>query len=479
MKKFFVFLLLLVSAAWAEDIVVLTETPVAEFTLPDGQVLKNAYVWRRNSAGLMIIHDGGNFFLNYKMLPDAWRAAYLGAPVEEVVKESDAEVEPELERDRYGALPYLEKVPELDAEVRDALLQADSLSLLEHDMLVMALMQAMLDEERKEAERLFLILDEKGYDWEALELEPLEAEWLYELCATCDGTGKCAATCARCDGSGECVKCVENENPHFKRKSAGKKTSKHRKQRKSKDDKGTSDHCTECRNTQACQKCNGEGKLDPVCKKCRGTGKLVNRAYCDAMRNHVLRKNTLSITGREAASIAAYESTGVADMLGELTELSPDALRYYRSSESDDTMDMQMLIAGFMHRLGQEELKEAKRFGWMIEINYPEQEQFEIERYIAPCEKCRRRGTVNRKCRTCSGSGDCVSCDGQGMTGSLKNLPCNACEKSGNCVVCEGDGKEQVKCTTCDGRGSTIDQTRAQIKLGLLIDELNAHYRSR
>ena len=52
----------------AGEIVVLTETPVTEFSLPDGSVLQNAYVWRRSSQGLMIMHDGGNYFLNFNLL---------------------------------------------------------------------------------------------------------------------------------------------------------------------------------------------------------------------------------------------------------------------------------------------------------------------------------------------------------------------------------------------------------------------------
>ena len=45
----------------AEEIVVLTETKVLEFTLPDGSVLTNAYAWRTDSRGIMIMHDGELF----------------------------------------------------------------------------------------------------------------------------------------------------------------------------------------------------------------------------------------------------------------------------------------------------------------------------------------------------------------------------------------------------------------------------------
>ena len=83
MKKLILMCVLALAAvAGAEEIVVLGETPVAEFTLPDGSTLKNAFVWRRSSEGLMIVHDDGQYFLNYQLLPAEWKAAYLGAPAE-------------------------------------------------------------------------------------------------------------------------------------------------------------------------------------------------------------------------------------------------------------------------------------------------------------------------------------------------------------------------------------------------------------
>ena len=62
-RQFFAVLTLIgVLTSGFADLVVLTETPVAEFTLPDGSVLKNAFVWRRSSEGLMIVHDDGQYF---------------------------------------------------------------------------------------------------------------------------------------------------------------------------------------------------------------------------------------------------------------------------------------------------------------------------------------------------------------------------------------------------------------------------------
>ena len=125
MKKILFLLMLTISLfCMSDEVIVLTEKPIVEFTLPDGSVLKNAFVWRRSSEGLMIIHDDGQFFLNFKLLTGNWKTAYLG--------ESEAEgsvisvADPIVLKDRYKLASQLNMVPGLRDEGVQWLLRKDA-----------------------------------------------------------------------------------------------------------------------------------------------------------------------------------------------------------------------------------------------------------------------------------------------------------------------------------------------------------------
>ena len=146
----------------AGEIVVLTDTPVAEFTLPDGSVLENAYVWRRSSQGLMVMHDGGNYFLNFKLLPDDWKAAYLGTSVD-VAQSTGPEVKEEPFHDKYKAEAILGKVPELDVAARRMLLRENLPEEMDQRILMLGVLQSLLLNERDEARRFLLFIVEIQY----------------------------------------------------------------------------------------------------------------------------------------------------------------------------------------------------------------------------------------------------------------------------------------------------------------------------
>ncbi|MEI6891206.1 MAG: hypothetical protein V5783_03455, partial [Pontiella sp.] len=146
------------------EIVVLTETPVKTYTLPNGSVLKNAFVWRRNSTGIMIIHDDGQHFLNYKTLPEEWRAAYLGIAVEPAgveasrgVEESD--VPAPVISDRYKLESVLRRIPTLSSESVAWLLSRGGGEENRKIALTLALHQSLISGDQEKATRYFLIIE--------------------------------------------------------------------------------------------------------------------------------------------------------------------------------------------------------------------------------------------------------------------------------------------------------------------------------
>ena len=238
--------LMAVSASNAGEIVVLTETPVAAFALPDGSVLTNAYVWRRSSEGLMVMHDGGNYFLNYKLLPADWRAAY-GLESSGVAQ---APLRPAARDDRYLIHPILLRVPGLSHTACGFFMSTRYAGEIDEILLAVCTIQSLRDGKHDKAARLRQILSENF-----AEKNPLADAEFFAPCDACGGSGTLSYTCNICAGSGKCIRCDGTG------------------ERKS-DLSGEPIHCTTCRGTGKCLKCKASGKLNMQCPDCNGLGKV-------------------------------------------------------------------------------------------------------------------------------------------------------------------------------------------------------------
>ncbi|MCF7817612.1 MAG: hypothetical protein K9M54_07000 [Kiritimatiellales bacterium] len=238
--------LMVVSVCGAAEIVVLTETPVAEFSLPDGSVLTNAYVWRRSSEGLMVMHDGGNYFLNYKLLPDDWRVAY-GLEASGLAQ---APSRPVARDDMYLIHPILLRVPGLSHTAYGFFTSTRYAGEIDEILLSACMLQSLCDGKYDKAARLRQILSEKFS-----EKNPLADAEFFATCDACGGSGTISYACNICGGSGKCIRCDGTG------------------ERKS-DLTGTAIHCTTCRGTGKCFKCKASGKLGMQCADCKGLGKV-------------------------------------------------------------------------------------------------------------------------------------------------------------------------------------------------------------
>lgn len=444
---------LVASAALAGDIVVLTETPVAEFALPDGSVLENAYVWRRSSQGLMIMHDGGNYFLNFKLLPDDWKAAYLGAP-----EEGESRPEPPPPHDPYKVVSLLEKIPDLTDAGRQHLLRKDLPEELDQDLLALSLLQSLLLNQRDEATRFSIIIEEKQY-----QIEKAKVARLIVSCRYCGGDGELVKPCKVCGGSGECPRCG---GEGLRESMQG----------------GMRDPCTTCRGTGVCRGCKGKGELTLSCPKCRGTGKRVDRQYCEIVRDHLVREVNASAMDGKRASVASGSTFGIGKVLSDLPGLMPVARDFYLSEAYAGEVDSSILGACVLHSLMKGDFEGAERLNRILLVEFPDDgEVFAVGNYLKPCGACKKQGWVERDCRKCGGSGECDRCEGSGQRVSLDGRTkeyCTTCHGTGECQGCGGDGKTRHQCPACKGRGRIFERQRAEIKLGLLVDGLN-EYESR
>lgn len=458
-----VLVMLVVFQCEAGEIVVLTETPVAEFTLPDGSVLANAYVWKRSSQGLMIMHDGGSYFLNFKLLPEEWKAVYLASPeggnagAAQSLKPESLKVEPA--RDRYRVLEVLREVPDLDDSVRHLSLGMNYTERVDQNILLLGVLQSLLLDHRKEASRFQLFIEENGYEFEYVDVDQL-----LKPCTTCGGDGHLEKNCRRCDGSGACPKCE------------GEGTLESTFQ-------DTLLQCTVCRGTGKCLTCKGDGKLtSATCRECKGAGRLVNQLYCEVLRGRVVREvNTIAVPDQEF-SITSGFSAYFNKMLADLPGLKEPARAFYASAAYVGGMDANLVVACLMHALLKEDYGEAKRFKLILEVCSPEGVVLDFTKYLKPCGKCDATGWLAQTCRVCDGSGKCPRCEGEGKRkkelGS-GTIHCTTCRGTGDCRDCQGKGTHPVKCKTCEGEGRIINQQRIEIKLSLLVDRLNTFYEGR
>lgn len=462
MKYVFVVLMLLGALqCGASEVVVLTETPVPEFSLPDGSVLTNAYAWRRDSRGIMIMHDGGSYFLNFALLPDDWKAVYLDPPVENqgvVEKPVDPKPEKVPVRDRYKATAVLEEIPDLDPAARVLLLSADGSGELDQKILMLGVLHNLLEGNRDEARRFALIIEEKEY-----ELEEVDIKRLFQKCSNCGGDGHMDKTCKTCEGSGLCDRC-EGEGAS-----------------KSSFDDSQLD-CTACRGNGKCPRCKGAGEFRPPCPKCKAAGKLVDLPYCEILRDHMVRTINAEATPDRWSVLTSSASSHMDKVLPKISGLKESAQAFYLSEAYAGGMDADLVVACLMHSLLKEDFKEAERFHKMLEVLFPKADVLEIDKYLKPCANCASTGRIEKDCRNCSGSGGCNRCNGTGQRTleiDASKIHCTTCRGTGECTSCRGLRVFRLKCKTCDGRGNVRALQRIEIKLGLVVDRLNEFYDAR
>ncbi len=244
-------------------VVVLTEEPVAEFTLPDGSVLKNAYVWKRTSEGLMIIHDEGQYYLNFRMLPDDWRAAY--AVIDEIGQVATAASERD---DQYLIFDVIPKLDGLDHQAVTFYKSARYDGEVDYDLLTACALQSIIDNPTK-ARRIIgdikmIFPDEPQIDITAF----------YETCSECGGVGSSTYDCPTCSGSAECKACGGDGELDAEFEHADPK------------------HCTTCRGTGKCARCRGKGTVTLQCSECKGQGrKLLQDKLMAELADAVQRLN--------------------------------------------------------------------------------------------------------------------------------------------------------------------------------------------
>ena len=472
MKKLLCLFLIAASVSFSSEIVVLTTTPVEEFTLPDGSVLKNAFVWRRSSEGLMIVHDDGQYFLNFKLLPDEWRVAYLGeqasTPKTEVKEEGDAQPSD----DRFKLQPILKKVPSLTKEGMAFLLREDADGETKKKALGLSFLQCLLSNNTTDARRITLIVEELELEFEQVDLELVRKD-----CKSCGGDGVLTRNCSTCAGTAKCVKCGGTGEREMSLSNS-------------------TIHCTTCRGSGDCADCGGDGERSSRCGTCKQRGWLLNAPYCEVNRDYLAHQVNALADDSLVVAVTRVEPDLIGKVMKELPGLNDDARRYYMSDEYDGSADADILSISIIHSLIKDRKEVARRFFLMTEAYFPDDENLSIDTYLKPCERCELSGTVKRDCKTCGGSGGCHRCGGDGQRDSdlkgrgtfgsrteteskqdQRTVHCTTCRGSGNCVDCSGKGHKVLRCGSCNGVGRIFEEERAKIKLQILEDKLNDHHR--
>ncbi|VGO16190.1 hypothetical protein PDESU_04780 [Pontiella desulfatans] len=462
-------LLALAPVCAANEIVVLGQQPVAEFRLPDGSVLKNAFVWKRNFEGIMIVHDDGQFFMNFKTLPDDWKAAYLG---EDAVEEEKVPVPVTVSTDdRYRAAAVLARVPGLSEDAQTWLLREGSDEETKQLGLSLAVFQCLLSNEREMANRFYLITEELGYKIDALKLDKI-----FNKCPECDGKKEYEQDCPSCEGTGECVECA---GTGLVKAGLGK----------------SNQECKACEKTGDCPQCEGKKRLVLPCANCRGRGVLLDQRYCEVNRYHLVRTISMLVDG-EILAVTRDESSGVPKVVAGLPGLKEEALGFYLSEQYNGSMDTNILAACVMQTLLKDRLPDADRFNLMLEVRFPKNKVMKIGDYIKVCKTCKASGQIEEDCPTCSKEkqkGKCPECTSKTQApaptkggGSKKSAAktqqstfdedCEVCGGTGICPGCEGAGKVLVRCEECKGRGRLFENLRAEVKLELLVNSLNDYH---
>lgn len=445
-------LFFMVSAAVASDVVVLGETPVPEFSLPDGSVIKNAFVWRRSSEGLMIVHDDGQYFLNFALLSGDWKVAYLGAPVE--ATEIPAEDE-ELDEtsDPFHLLPILETIPQLTESGRSFLLRKGADEASQQQAFALGILQSLLGGKAEDANRFILLVEEMEY-----EVEGVARDDLFVTCESCKGKGRVEKLCERCDGTGTCLKC-DGEG-----------------QRESAFGGSSSVHCTSCRGEGDCRECAGAGSETVSCRVCRGRGKLLEKQACEIKRDFYV--HTVNQLANPEIKVSIFKSDAAQSlrMLKSFPELEPGAVNYFSSDAYTGGVDDKILVAATLNALLAGDMKSARCFHTMLQVFYGADDELAIDTYLKPCVRCKKTGRIERDCRACEGSGDCARCEGDGEQESeFRNTTteCLDCKASGECKSCEGEGRSMVRCGACGGTGRKLEKERTEAKLQLMVVQLN------
>ncbi len=437
----------------ASEIVVLGEEPAAVFTLPDGSVLKNAFVWKRSSEGLMIVHDDGQYFLNYKLLPPEWRAAYLGETAP-----ADAPPErPAALSDPHSLKPLLDQVPGLRPAGTAYLLRADADAASEAAALALGLLQSLLSGQSADASRLLLYLEESG-----MQIEGISREELSEPCSRCGGTGRTVIECKSCAGTGKCRRCAGTGE---RSKSLGAE--------------GTYE-CIACKGTGECPDCGGKGGEEAVCRACRGTGLILKRSYCEALRGFYTLEANRAAQPNRTVSVLQTDRDRMMQTLFKVPELGNGAVNFYGSQAYDGSMDTNLVVTCIMQSLLDRDFEQAQRFVEILTVNYGA-EVLDIEKYLTRCEACAGTGAAETPCPVCGGTGDCRRCGGDGRVDLQlhdKTEPCILCRETGKCGSCGGSGVRKVRCSACRGTGRIIDLERTAMQRRLTAEKLAGFYRA-
>lgn len=271
MKWIGILILFGVMVCGAGEIVVLTETPVDLFELPTGGVLTNAYAFKRSSAGMMIIHDGGAFWLNYKTLSPDWQLAYTGKVI--------AQPKP-------AAIQTQARIPvaELDGlpeSVKTFVLSDKYSGELDDKILTARLLQSAIMKDVEQIVSLKKKLDQ-DYPYSAYAGEKSLLD-LFETCKACKGSGRTTVECRTCFGTGACQTCGGDGEREV----------------------GISDdtiHCTKCRGTGSCPDCKGVGGHPRPCVTCRGKGRVFDRDKCVKELDVLMKSMEKTATGNRPAT---------------------------------------------------------------------------------------------------------------------------------------------------------------------------------
>jgi len=469
----FIFLLLIVWPCYGEDVVVLTQKKVPLFTLPNGTVLTNAYAWRRDSRGIMIIHDGGNYFLNFSLLPDNWKKAYLGESTSEKKEEVQNLKEPSspIKNNPYNLKRTFKSIPGLSEKGLKWLLQDNPSDEVTQKVLALGVLQSLLNKKYKKAHELLLFIEENKYTIKELDLDKL-----FQVCPKCHGKGTISHICRICKGTGKCIRC----NGEGTRKSAFDNSRY---------------HCTNCKGTGKCPSCHGTGKFVQTCPLCNGKKKIINADYCTVLRNKWVRQINALTDSNAWVAITSTPFSPIHSTLRKISELDSELKRFYTSKDYDGSVDTNLVVLCLMQALKSDHMKNAHYFNTMLEVLYPKTHMLDVEKYIHICPVCKGRGVVEVPCPVCHGTGKCPRCGGTGFRKSeirsdikktstdkkkqdnKKNgIYCTTCHGSGVCTNCGGTKVITRRCSHCAGTGKEINKIRANVRLKIEINHLKRFY---